>query len=101
MCKLRLHNVYSCPVHLFSISLTFEALWAHIVAKENLVAFFVKKENKFSCFSTTILSIMAYIRPLEIILAIKTNELVRFFNKNITKLVFLWPNVRQKNQIVN
>ena len=43
----------------------------------------MKKENEF--------------RPLEIILAKKTTELFLFFYKNITKLVFLWPNISQKN----
>ena len=40
---------------------------------------------------------MAYIRPLEIILAKKTTELVLLFHKNITKLVFLRPNMSQKS----
>ena len=40
---------------------------------------------------------MAYIRPLEIILAKKTTELVLLFNKNITNLVFLWPNNELKS----
>ena len=35
---------------------------------------------------------MAYMRPLEIILAKKTTDLVLLFHKNITKLVFLLPN---------
>ena len=39
---------------------------------------------------------MAYIRPLEIILAEKKTELVLLFHKNITLLVFLWPNMGQK-----
>ena len=30
------------------------------------------------------------------IVAIKTTELVLLFHKNITKLVFLWPNISQK-----
>ena len=30
-------------------------------------------------------------------LAKKTTELVRLFHKNITKLVFLWPNMSQKS----
>ena len=42
------------------------------------------------------LFLMAHNRPLEIILAKKTTELVLFFHKNITKLVFLWPNTDQK-----
>ena len=29
-------------------------------------------------------------------MAKKTTELVLFFHKNITKLVFLWPNMSQK-----
>ena len=40
---------------------------------------------------------MAYIRPLKIILAIKTTELVLFFHRKTTKLVFLWPNISQKS----
>ena len=44
-----------------------------------------------------ILFLMAYIRPLEIILAKKTTELVLFFHKKTTKLVFLWLNMGQKN----
>ena len=38
---------------------------------------------------------MAYIRPLEIILAKKTTEIFLLSNKNTTKLVF-WPNMGQK-----
>ena len=37
-----------------------------------------------------------YIRQLEITLAKKTTELVLIFHKNITKLVFLWPNMSKK-----
>ena len=40
---------------------------------------------------------MAYIRPLEKILAKKTTELVLLFHKKTTKLVFLWPNMSQKS----
>ena len=40
---------------------------------------------------------MASYKPLEIILAKKTNELVLIFHKNITKLLFLWSNMGQKN----
>ena len=47
-------------------------------------------------FLATILFLMAYIRPLEIILAKKTTVFVLLFHKNITKLVFLWPNMSQK-----
>ena len=43
-----------------------------------------------------ILFLIAYIRPLGIILDKKTTELVLLFHKNITKLVFLWPNMSQK-----
>ena len=42
------------------------------------------------------MNLKAILLPLEIILAKKTTELVLFLNKNITKLVFLWPNVSQK-----
>ena len=42
----------------------------------------------------TILFLMAYIRNN--IEAKKTNELVLLFHKNISKLVFLWPNMGQK-----
>ena len=35
--------------------------------------------------------------PLEITLAKKTTELVLLFYKNITKLIFLWLNMDQKN----
>ena len=34
-------------------------------------------------------------RPLEIILAKKTTEIILLFHKNISKLVFLWPNISQ------
>ena len=44
-----------------------------------------------------ILFLMAYVRPLEIILAKKTTELVLLFYKNITKLVFLWTNMSQNS----
>ena len=52
--------------------------------------------TSLAVFLTTILFPMAYITSLEIILAIKTTELVFFFYKNITNLVFLWPNMSQK-----
>ena len=38
---------------------------------------------------------MALYRPLEIILAKKTTELVLFFHKKTIKLVLLWPNMDQ------
>ena len=42
------------------------------------------------------------IRPLEIILAKKTTELVLLFHENINNLDFLWPNIGQKKlQTVN
>ena len=44
-----------------------------------------------------ILFLIAYIRLLEIVLAKKTTDLVLLFHKNITKLVFLWPNMSQKS----
>ena len=44
----------------------------------------------------SILFLMVYIRPIEIILAKKTTEIVLLFHKNTTKLVFLWPNMGQK-----
>ena len=52
----------------------------------------MKKENEFSClFGHNIIS-----NGLEIILAKKTTELVLLFHINETKLVFLWPNMGQK-----
>ena len=63
---------------------------AHIGPKENKVSYIViKKENEFSFF-------FGQYRPLEIILAKKTVELVLLFHKKTTKLVFLWPNMSQK-----
>ena len=44
-----------------------------------------------------LLFLTAYIRPLEILLAKKTTELVLLFHKNITDLVFLRLNVGQKS----
>ena len=38
-----------------------------------------------------------HIRPLEIILAKKTTELVLLFHKETIKLVFFWPNIGQKS----
>ena len=45
----------------------------------------------------SILFLMSYIRPLEIILAKKKTELLLLFHKNTTKLVFLWPNMGQNS----
>ena len=51
---------------------------------------FYKKEELVQLF-------LYYIKPLEIILAKKTTELVLLFCKKTTKLVFLWPNMGQKS----
>ena len=45
----------------------------------------------------TILFLMINIRTLEIILAKETTELVLLFHKKTIKLVFLYPNMSQKN----
>ena len=45
----------------------------------------------------TILFLLSWYKPLEIVLAKKTTELILLFHKNITKLVFLWPNMGQKS----
>ena len=53
--------------------------------------------SEFNLYSfSKILFLMVYIRPLKIILDKKTTELVLLFHKNITKQVFLWPNMGQK-----
>ena len=82
----------------FYIINTLKPFWSILgQRKASLVIFFMKKENEFSCFFlATILDLMAYIRPLEIILAKKKTELIFLFHKNITKLAFLWANMNQK-----
>ena len=64
--------------------------------KTSIVVFSWKRRTSSVVFLVTILFLMAWYRPLEIILAKKTTELVLLFHKNITKLVFLWPNMGQK-----
>ena len=65
--------------------------------KTSLVIFLWKSRTNPVVFLATILFLIAYIRPLEIILAKNTTELVLLFHKNITKLVFLWSNMGKKS----
>ena len=60
---------------------------------------FIKKENKFSCiFGYNIIFNGLYLAIRNNILAKKkTTELVLLFYKNISKLVFHWPNMGQKS----
>ena len=64
--------------------------------KTSLFVFLWKRRMSSVAFLATILFLLAYIRPLEIILAKKATELVLLFHKNIIMLVFLWPNMDQK-----
>ena len=48
-------------------------------------------------FLATILFLMENLAIRNNIVTKKTTELVLLFHKNITKLVFLWPNMSQKN----
>ena len=57
--------------------------------KTSLVVFLWKRKTSWVVFLATILFLMAYIRPLEIILAKKTTELVLLFHKKTTLLNFL------------
>ena len=75
---------------------TFKLFWPILgQRKTSLVVFLWKRRKSSVVFLATILFLMAYIRPLEIILAKKTTELVLLFHKKTTKLVFLWPNMGQ------
>ena len=65
--------------------------------KTSLVVFLWKKRTSLVVFLATILFLMTYIRLLEIILTKKNTELVLFFHKNTTKLVFIWSNITQKS----
>ena len=58
----------------------------------------MKKKNEFSrLFGHNIISNGLYQAIRNNIVAKKTTELVLLFHKNITKLVFLWPNMSQKS----
>ena len=63
--------------------------------KTNTVVFLWKRRTSSVVFLATILFLIAWYNPLEIILAKKTTELL--FHKNITKLVYLWPNMSEKS----
>ena len=71
---------------------------AHTGAKANsLNCLFMKKENELSClFDHNIISNGIYQVIRNNIVAKKTTELVLLFHKNITKLIFLWPNIGQR-----
>ena len=56
----------------------------------------MKKRTSSVAFSANIISIGLYQTIRNNIVAKKTIELVILFHKNITKLVFLWPNMNQK-----
>ena len=56
----------------------------------------MKKENEFSCFFGNDTISNGHIRPLKIILVKKTTEVVLLFHRNVTNLVFHWPNMSQK-----
>ena len=65
--------------------------------KTSLVVFFMKKKNEFSClFGPNVISNRIYQAIRNNIVAKKTTELVLLFHNNITKLVFLWPNMDKK-----
>ena len=54
----------------------------------------MKKENEFNrLFDHNIISNGLYQAIRNNIAAKKTTELILIFHKNITKLVFLWPNM--------
>ena len=57
----------------------------------------MKKDNEFNCLLATILFLIAWNRPLEIILAKKTTELVILFHKKTTMLVLLWSKMGQRS----
>ena len=58
----------------------------------------MKKENEFSClFGHNIISNDLYQAIKNNIVIKKSTEIVLFFHKNVTKLVFLWPNMDQKS----
>ena len=58
----------------------------------------MKKETELSClFAHDIISNCLYQAIRNNIVAKKITELVLLFHKNITKLIFLWPNVGQKS----
>ena len=77
-------------LYILDIINTFMLFWAILgQRKTSLVVFLWKIRTSSVVFSATILFLMAWYRPLEIILAKKT-----------TKLVFLWPNMDQKSMKV-
>ena len=61
-----------------------------IFGQTSLVVFLWKRRTSAVVFLATILLLMAFIRPLK-------TELVLYFHKNMTKLVFLSPNMSQKS----
>ena len=63
----------------------------------------MKKENEVSCLvGPNIIFNGLYLAIKNNIVTKNTTELVLLFHKNITKLVFLWPNMNQKkHQSVN
>ena len=75
----------------------FEAFLANIGPKKNKHScLFYEKGEVQSSFWQQYYFYWAHIRPLEIILAKKTTELVLFFHKNTIKKVLFWSNMGQK-----
>ena len=78
---------------------TLQLFWLILgLRKTSLVIILWKNENEFSClFGHNIIFNDLYKAIRNNIVAKKTNELVLFFHKNKTKLVFLWSNMSQKS----
>ena len=95
-----------------SVSHDYKHLVDHVSAKNNLINRIDRKiksniilsnfassnfQSKIYLFNSHCCTFMgAYIRPLEMLLPKNTTELVLSFHKNITKLVFICPNMGQK-----
>ena len=91
-------RLYHCKQIYQNIFDTLKHFWSILgQRKTSLVIFLWRRRTSSVVFVATILFLMAYIRPLEIIVAKKTTELFLLFHKNITKLVFLFPNMGQKS----
>ena len=86
-------------VHMYGFILilnTLKHFWLILDQKKiSLVVFLWKRRTNSVVYLATILFIMAWYRPIEIILAKKTTELVLLFHKKTTKLIFFWSNMSQ------
>ena len=72
--------------------------WPILGQRKTSLVIFYEKEREFSClFDHNIISNGLYQALRNKIVAKMTTELIILFSKNITKLVFLCPNMGQKS----